>query len=121
MAIAVAVGPLAVALVVQHQALDVRHQWALSAHQQLEEAVSTRDLGRVRAWLRLTPDEPRLEWSNPVLIAAAEQGDDAIVIELLAAGLDPNARSKYGATPLSAARERGHASTAVLLISAGAR
>jgi Ankyrin repeats (many copies) len=117
--IAVVVAPLGAALLAQP--VDLRHEWALVAHRQLGEAVGAHDLGRVRAWLLVARDEPSAEWAVPLLVIAAEQGDADIVCELLAHGLDPNARAKDGSSALEVARERGHDATAELLISAGAR
>jgi Ankyrin repeats (many copies) len=111
--------PLGAALLTQP--LDLRHEWALTAHWQLAEAVASHDLGRVRAWLLVARDEPSAEWALPLLVIAAEHGDADIVCELLAHGLDPNARAKDGTSALEAARARGHDATAELLISAGAR
>jgi ankyrin repeat protein len=51
---------------------------------------------------------------------AAQHGYDGIVGQLLAAGASPNARGDHGLTPLSFARQNKHASTASLLLGAGA-
>lgn len=51
---------------------------------------------------------------------AARQGDVQQVRELLAAGVDVNARTEYGATALSYAADRGHVEVVRALLEAGA-
>ncbi|MFD3994923.1 ankyrin repeat domain-containing protein [Streptomyces sp. NPDC058548] len=51
---------------------------------------------------------------------AAEAGDAALVAELLAAGVDPDAQERYRPTPLDSAVTKGHADVVALLLGAGA-
>ncbi|WP_395363894.1 ankyrin repeat domain-containing protein [Streptomyces sp. YH02] len=51
---------------------------------------------------------------------AAEAGDAALVAELLAAGVDPDAQERYRPTPLDLAIGKGHADVVALLLGAGA-
>ncbi len=57
---------------------------------------------------------------NEDLIAAARKSDVEAVKELLAKGADPNARTRYGATPLFFACDRGNLEIVKLLIERGA-
>ena len=57
---------------------------------------------------------------SSALFAAAGAGYDSVVTELLALGAAVDIANNHGATPLSHALVRGHASTAKLLLAAGA-
>ena len=50
------------------------------------------------------------------LMAAARKGDAAAVAKLLDAGVDPNARTEYGATALHYAADKGHVEVVKVLI-----
>ena len=66
------------------------------------------------------PDMPPNEGGVTLLHMAADSNDPRIASALVAAGLDPNARTSKGSTPLHlAAREAAH-ETAALLLDAGA-
>lgn len=54
------------------------------------------------------------------LLAAARKGDVAEVTKLLDAGVSPNCRSEYGATPLHYAADKGHVEVSKLLLARGA-
>ena len=57
---------------------------------------------------------------NDQLWEAARTGDAAAVKELLAKGVDVNARFRYGQTALFKAAERGHAEVVKILLANGA-
>ncbi len=57
---------------------------------------------------------------NEQLIQAAEQGDTATVLQLLAAGAQINSRDSRGRTPVMAATHGNHVATVQALITAGA-
>jgi ankyrin repeat protein len=57
---------------------------------------------------------------NEELLAAARKGDLAAVKALLERGAEVNAKTRYGATPLSYAADRGHTEIVQLLIERGA-
>ena len=57
---------------------------------------------------------------NEEFFAAARKGDAAAVKALLEAGVDVNAKTRYGATALSYACDKGHVEVVKLLIERGA-
>ncbi|MGH9755376.1 MAG: ankyrin repeat domain-containing protein [Blastocatellia bacterium] len=57
---------------------------------------------------------------NDDLIAAARKSDVEAVKELLAKGADPNAKTRYGATPLFFACDRGNLEIVKMLVERGA-
>lgn len=57
---------------------------------------------------------------NLGLFTATYQNDAAAIAKLFAAGAEPNARSKYGGTPLHQAASKGHLSVINALLAAGA-
>ncbi len=57
---------------------------------------------------------------NEALLVAARKSDVAAVKELLAKGADVNAKTQYGATPLSYACDRGNFEIVKLLLERGA-
>ncbi len=75
------------------------------------------------SWLPLVaiPESLTAQTASPeALIAAAQNGDQAAVAAELDAGVDVNARTRYGASALSFAAEKGHLEIVRLLIERGA-
>lgn len=64
--------------------------------------------------------QPPCEYSAPNLTLAALKGETGLVIELLKAGADPDARDGQGRTPLLEAAFGGHIDTLSALLEAGA-
>ena len=63
---------------------------------------------------------PQTSTSETALLEAARQGDRAKVEALLNEGADIDSRSRYGATPLFFAADRGHLDLVRLLVERGA-
>ena len=66
------------------------------------------------------PDMPPNEGGITLLHMAADSNDPRIASALVAAGLDPNARTAKGSTPLHLAAQKAAHETAALLLDAGA-
>jgi ankyrin repeat protein len=85
-------------------------------------AVRSGDAGIVKLFLDLGANKDLLIESGSAInldIAALNSSVEIMKI-LLAAGANPNARGKYGTTPITAAAQRNNAEVARLLIEAGA-
>jgi ankyrin repeat protein len=57
---------------------------------------------------------------NARLLVASRQGDAALVLQLLQAGADVDARNRFGKTPLHTAAEKGQTELVAALLKAGA-
>lgn len=72
------------------------------------------------ALMLLCPLTASAQDKNEEFFAAARKGDAVAVKELLDAGVDVNAKTRYGATALSYACDKGHVEVVKLLIERGA-
>src|SRR6185295_19295677 len=86
---------------------------------QRERTMPTRRLA-LMALVLLCPLSVSAQDKNEEFFAAARKGDTAAVKSLLDKGVDVNAKTRYGATALSYACDKGHIEVVSLLIERGA-